>query len=87
MRKAKRVFLIVLDSLGIGAAEDAALFGDASADTLGSVVKHGGATLPNLAALGLGCIDGVTAWHRWHGCGRGASARIRRSVTLSLWES
>ncbi len=61
MRKAKRVFLIVLDSLGIGAADDAALFGDTGANTLESVVRDGGARLPSLCALGIGCIDGVTA--------------------------
>ena len=33
----KRVFLIVLDSFGIGTAPDSADFGDAGADTLGSI--------------------------------------------------
>ena len=40
-RKAyKRIFLIVIDSLGIGAAKDAEQFGDAGADTLGHIVEH-----------------------------------------------
>ena len=35
----RRVFLIVLDSFGIGAAHDAGAFGDVGADTLGGVAK------------------------------------------------
>ena len=35
----KRIFLIVLDSFGIGGAKDAAAFGDEGADTLGSLMK------------------------------------------------
>ena len=57
----KRVFLIVLDSFGIGAAPDAALFGDEGADTLGSVAQQPELNLPNLRALGLYNLDGVTA--------------------------
>lgn len=55
----KRVFLIVLDSLGIGAAPDAADFGDEGADTLRSASDCDGFSLPMLQWLGLGCIDGV----------------------------
>ena len=53
----KRVFLIVLDSLGIGNAPDAAAFGDAGANTLSRIAK--GHSFQNLTALGLGNIDGV----------------------------
>ena len=35
--KFKRVFLIILDSLGVGEAEDAANYGDAGANTLGHI--------------------------------------------------
>ena len=56
----KRVFLIVLDSFGIGAAPDAADFGDAGANTLAGVAKTGILSLPNLTAFGLGNIDGVS---------------------------
>ena len=55
----KRVFLIVLDSFGIGAAPDAADFGDSGANTLGSLVRTGVLDIKNLVALGLGNIDGV----------------------------
>nr|WP_275980247.1 phosphopentomutase [Halalkalibacter alkaliphilus] len=52
-----RVFLIVMDSVGIGEAPDAAEFGDAGSNTLGSIAeKMDGLTMPNMAALGLSHI-------------------------------
>ena len=56
----KRVFLIVLDSFGIGAAPDAADFGDAGANTLAGVANTGVLSMPNLTKLGLGSVDGVS---------------------------
>ena len=55
----KRVFVVVLDSFGIGASPDAANFGDASANTLKGVYGTGILSLPTLTSLGLGNIDGV----------------------------
>ena len=53
----KRVFLIVLDSVGIGEAPDAEKFGDPGSDTLGHIAeKMNGLNLPNLSAFGLGNI-------------------------------
>lgn len=60
----KRTFILMLDSFGIGAASDAASFGDVGADTFGHIAKEcaegranegreGPLTLPNLARLGL----------------------------------
>lgn len=50
----RRVFLIVLDSLGIGAAADAARFGDAGADTFGHIAEHMSPfTIPHLQQLGI----------------------------------
>ncbi|MBK7642768.1 MAG: phosphopentomutase [Planctomycetes bacterium] len=58
---ARRVFLIVLDSLGVGALPDAAQFGDEGAHTLDHLVEAaGGLDAPELAALGLGHVPGVT---------------------------
>ena len=57
----KRVFLIVLDSFGIGAAPDAANFGDAGANTLASVAGTDVLSIPNLTNFGLGSIDGVSS--------------------------
>ena len=55
----KRIFLIVLDSFGMGAAKDAAAFGDAGANTLRSVSAVEGFSVPNLRKLGLGNIAGA----------------------------
>ncbi|MBR4852794.1 MAG: phosphopentomutase [Clostridia bacterium] len=55
----KRVFLIVLDSFGIGAAPDAADFGDTGANTALSIYKTGKLNIPNLISLGFGNIEGV----------------------------
>ncbi len=52
----KRVVLIVLDSLGIGAMPDAESWGDAGADTLGHILESRRVNLPNLQKLGLGNI-------------------------------
>ncbi len=65
-----RAFLIVLDSVGIGGAPDAAAFGDEGADTLGHIAeacaagraeqcRSGPLALPNLDALGLGAAAAV----------------------------
>jgi phosphopentomutase len=55
----KRLFLIVLDSLGIGEAPDAALYGDEGSDTLYAVSQSAAFHVPNLARLGLFNIKGV----------------------------
>lgn len=55
----KRVFLIVLDSVGVGAAPDAARFGDAGSNTLGTCRKTGKLKVPNLEKLGLFSLDGM----------------------------
>jgi phosphopentomutase len=55
-----RVFVLVLDSLGVGALPDAADFGDLGAHTLDHLIEAaGGLDVPRLAAAGLGCIHGV----------------------------
>ena len=55
---AKRVFLIVLDSFGIGGAPDAAAFGDEGSNTLAAVLSYSKAPFSNLAKMGLLAIDG-----------------------------
>lgn len=55
----KRVFLIVLDSFGIGQMPDAARYGDVNVNTLRSVSESPFFHLPNLAELGLFQIEGV----------------------------
>lgn len=86
----KRVFLIVLDSFGIGEMEDAEAYGDKGTNTLRSVSSSSAFSMPNMAALGLFNIDGVT-------CREGVQApraRIARmkeaskgkDTTIGHWE-
>lgn len=56
MKKYKRVHVVVMDSVGIGEAPDAADFGDVGSDTLGHIAETAGLTVPNLEKLGLGNI-------------------------------
>ena len=48
---------IILDGVGIGEQPDSAQFGDAGSHTLGHVCATAHPALPNLAQLGLGCIE------------------------------
>ena len=56
---AKRVFLIVLDSFGVGALPDAGEFGDSGCCTIRSCQQTGLMRTPNMARLGLFNIEGV----------------------------
>lgn len=61
MRKYNRIFLIVLDSLGIGAMADSEKFGDVGVNTFGHIWEsQGGLEIPNLRRLGMGNLCGVT---------------------------
>ena len=53
MGKYERVFIVVIDSLGIGSMPDADSFGDNGADTLGHIAETAGLRIPNLRRLGL----------------------------------
>lgn len=86
----KRVFLVVLDSFGIGAASDAVAFGDAGTNTLASCAATGCLAVPHLVRMGLGNIDGVTALPRT-AQPLGAYARLRersagKDTTIGHWE-
>ncbi len=60
MNKFKRVFLLVIDSLGVGNMEDAHLYDDVGADTLGNIAKSvEGFNIPNLQKLGLANLHGI----------------------------
>lgn len=59
MSNFKRVFLIVLDSVGIGYAPDATSFGDVGANTMRRISKSDKFDIPNLLRMGLGNIDGI----------------------------
>ncbi|MDY8095742.1 phosphopentomutase [Paenibacillus polymyxa] len=65
MSKFKRIHLVVMDSVGIGEAPDAAQFDDYDVDTLGHIARErGGLNMPNMGKLGLSnirSIEGVPA--------------------------
>lgn len=56
----RRVFLMVLDSVGIGEAPDAEHFDDVGCDTFGTCVRSGRICVPNLERLGIFQIDGTS---------------------------
>ena len=57
--KVKRVFLIVLDSFGIGEMPDAEKYGDKGSNTLSAIVKSEKYNTPFLQKMGLFNIEGV----------------------------
>ena len=63
----KRIFLIVLDSVGIGAEPDAADYGDEGTNTLKSAASSPYFHMPNMESLGLFNIDGID-WHSVSPC-------------------
>lgn len=90
----KRVFLIVLDSVGIGEMPDAADFGDQGSNTLRACSASTRFSLPNLEKLGLFHIDG-NDWYwknKEKGSGfEGAVARMTevskgKDTTIGHWE-
>ena len=86
----KRVFLIVLDSFGIGAMPDSESFGDAGVNTLAACATSGKLHIPNMIAAGLGNIDGVNCLPKAD-APTGAYARLReasmgKDTTIGHWE-
>ena len=85
-----RVFLIVLDSFGVGNAPDAAAFGDEGSNTFKACFDSGKLNIPNMKKLGLFNIDGVDFGER----GKeplGAYARLiegsaGKDTTIGHWE-
>ena len=63
----KRVFLIVLDSFGIGEQPDAGEYGDSGSNTLGTLRKSKFFHVPNLERLGLFQIDGIDSMKKEKG--------------------
>lgn len=86
----KRVFLIVLDSFGIGEMEDAEAYGDKGTNTLRSVSKSPAFAMPNMRELGLFNLDGVDCGEKVEA----PTARIARmkeaskgkDTTIGHWE-
>ena len=86
----KRVFLIVLDSFGIGAMPDSEKFGDVNVNTLAACATSAKLQIPNMIAAGLGNIDGVTCLPKM-AAPAGAVARLTeasmgKDTTIGHWE-
>ena len=86
----KRIFLIVLDSCGIGQMPDAANFGDVNVNTLASCAATGKLEIPNMIAAGLGNIDGVSCLPKTDAptgaYARLAEASMGKDTTIGHWE-
>ena len=87
---AKRVFVIVLDSVGIGNAPDAEKFGDAGTNTMATISRSPKFNVPNLRRLGLFNIDGVDCTEGV-AVPEGTVARLReasngKDTTIGHWE-
>lgn len=86
----KRVFLIVLDSFGIGQMPDAQRFGDYGVDTLGTVSKSPYFSMPNMEKLGLFQIDGTSVKSsvtEYKGrVARMTEASMGKDTTIGHWE-
>jgi len=86
----KRIFLIVLDSCGIGAMPDSASFGDVGVNTLAACAASDKLHIPNMIAAGLGNIDGVSCLPETD-APTGAYARLAelskgKDTTIGHWE-
>lgn len=88
--KAKRVFLIVLDSYGIGDAKDAKNFGDEGSNTLKTIVSSKEYNTPNMAKMGLFNIDKIDykeGVEKTIGAyGRLEEASMGKDTTIGHWE-
>ncbi|MDF2951465.1 MAG: phosphopentomutase [Anaerocolumna sp.] len=86
----KRVFLIVLDSFGIGELPDALEYGDVGSNTLRAVAAHEQFHTPNMGNLGLFHIDGVEYNHKPErvlgSYGRMAESSKGKDTTIGHWE-
>lgn len=86
----RRIFLIVLDSYGIGALPDAADFGDEGSNTLKTITASETYDTPNMKKLGLFNIDGVD-WMKKEESPAGAYGRMKersrgKDTTIGHWE-
>ena len=86
----KRIFLIVLDSFGIGAMPDSEAFGDVNVNTLAACATSPELKIPNMIAAGLGNIDGVSCLPKAD-VTAGAFARMTetsmgKDTTIGHWE-
>ena len=85
---AKRFFLIVLDSFGVGEEPDACLWHDEGSNTLGAIRNHPNFNCPNLKELGLFNIEGVGGGipHPKASYARMREKSMGKDTTIGHWE-
>ena len=86
----KRIFLIVLDSCGVGAAPDSEQFGDIGVNTLRSCAASPKFSIPRLIEAGLGNLDGIDYLpktdHPTAALARLQEASMGKDTTIGHWE-
>lgn len=86
----KRIFLIVLDSCGVGAAPDSEQFGDIGVNTLRSCAASPKFSIPHLIEAGLGDLDGIDYLpktdHPTAALARLQEASMGKDTTIGHWE-
>ena len=86
----KRIFLIVLDSCGVGAAPDSEQFGDIGVNTLRSCAASPKFSIPHLIEAGLGNLDGIDYLpktdHPTAALARLQEASMGKDTTIGHWE-
>ena len=91
MNKFKRIHVIVMDSVGIGEAPDAAVFGDVGSHTIGHIAeKMNGLHMPQMEQLGLGNIDDIQGINRQAAptayFGKMQEASVGKDTMTGHWE-
>lgn len=87
----KRVFLIVLDSVGIGEMPDSADYGDEGSNTVRSCAGSSHFSMPNMEKYGLFDLEGISDLKKTEAAPQGAVLRIAeaskgKDTTIGHWE-
>lgn len=87
----KRVFLIVLDSVGIGEMPDSAEYGDAGSNTMRAAATSPYFSMPNMESYGLFDLEGIRELKKTDAQAKGAVMRMAeaskgKDTTIGHWE-
>ncbi len=87
----KRVFLVILDSVGIGEMPDSFEYGDKGSNTIGSAAKSEFFAMPNMEQYGFFDLEGIQNLRKTNGNRLGAVARMKeaskgKDTTIGHWE-
>ena len=88
---AKRVFLVILDSVGIGEMPDSAEYGDKGSNTICATAKSSFFSMPNMEQYGFFDLEGIQKLRKSEGNRLGAVARMKeaskgKDTTIGHWE-